>query len=145
MSSWRDTASAQAQEDLDDLLNVVLGFAQQQLSAHGEFYPYAAAIRADGEAEMIAAQPDPNNEHPRSADVAAACLGALTDRRHRIRAAAIVTDVRVRDGGDAISVDLEHAEGRALTVLLPYTKMRLSKKIEFGQLRAQAGQRQIWS
>ena len=145
MSSWRDTASAPAQEDLDELLNAVLGFAQQQLSAHGEFYPYAAAIDSEGEVVMIAARPDPNDEHPRSADVVAACLGTLTDRRQRIRAGAIVTDVRVQDGGDAIRVDLEHAEGHAHTVLQPYTKKRLSKKIEFGQLRAQARQRQIWS
>jgi hypothetical protein len=144
MSSWRDTASAEAQADLDGLLNVALGFAEQQLATQGEFYPYAAAIGVDGEAEMIAARPG-DEEHPRSADVVAACFGALTDKRDMIRAGAVVSDVLMNDGGDAIRVDLEHAEGLALTALLPYTKRRLSKKVEFGELRAQAGQRQIWT
>jgi hypothetical protein len=145
MGSWRESASAETQDDLDELLNVTLGFAQQQLTNHGEFYPYAAAIGADGQAEMIAAQPDPGNYRPNSADVAAACFGALTDKRDTIRAGAVVTDVRMSDGGDAVRVDLEHADGHALTVLLPYAKKRLSKKIEFGQLQAQAGQRRIWA
>jgi hypothetical protein len=38
------------------MLNASLGFAQQQLADHGEFYPYAAAIHADGQTEMIAGQ-----------------------------------------------------------------------------------------
>jgi hypothetical protein len=145
MSSWRDTASAEAEADLDGLLNVAIGFAQQQLAARGEFYPYAAAIGADSQAEMIAAQPDPRNDRLNPADVAAACFGALTDKRYTIRAGAVVSDVRMSDGGEAIRVDLEHVDGHALTVLLPYTMTRLTKKVEFGQLRAQVGQRQIWT
>jgi hypothetical protein len=145
MSSWRETASAEAQADLDGLLNVALGFAQQQLAARGEFYPYAAAIGKDGQAEMIAVQPDPGDDRPNSADVAAACFGALADTRNTIRAGAVVSDVRMSDGGEAIRVDLEHADGHALTVLLPYTMKRLTKNVEFGELRAQAGQRQIWT
>jgi hypothetical protein len=144
VSSWRETASAEARADLDGLLNVALGFAQQQLTTRGEFYPYAAAIGADGQPEMVAAQPHPGDDSPRSADVAAACFGALTDKRDSIRAGAVVSDVRMSDGGDAIRVDLEHADGHALTVLLPYAKKRLTKKVEFGQLRAEVGQRQIW-
>lgn len=145
MSSWRDTASAEAQADLDGLLNVALGFAQQQLTTRGGFYPYAAVVGADGQAEMIAAQPDPGNDRPDAANVTAACFGVLADKRDTIRAGAVVTDAHMADGGDAIRVDLEHAERQALTVLLPYTRKRLTKKVEFGQLRAQAGQRQIWT
>ncbi len=146
MSSWRDTASAEAQADLDGLLNVALGFAQQQLTTRGEFYPYAAAVGVDGQTEMVAAKPDLGNDRPLAADVAAACFGALTDKRDTIRAGAVVTDVRMSDGGDAIRVDLEHVDGHTLAVLLPYTKKGLSKKkVDFGQLHAQPGQRQIWT
>jgi hypothetical protein len=81
---------------------------------------------------MIAARPDPEDEHPRSADVAASCFGALADRRSTMRAGAVVTDVCMGDGGDAIRVDVEHAEGQALTALLPYTKKRLSKRSSSG-------------
>lgn len=145
MSSWRDDASAQAQDDLDRLLDAALGFAQQQLDTRGEFFPYAAAIDSDGTAEMIAARPAPDDEHPRSADVVDACVAALVSQSDHIRAGAIVADVHAEElGGDAIRVDLEHAEGHALTVLLPYAKKRLRKTIDYGPMRAQPGRRRVW-
>lgn len=143
---WRDTASAQAQADLDGLLDTALAFAQHQLGTRGEFFPYAAAVNSDGATEMVAPRPDPENEQPRSADLIDACIAALVSQREYIRAGAIVADVRAAElGGDAIQVDLEHAEGHALTVLLPYTTDRLPKGIDYGPLRAQAGRRRIWA
>lgn len=145
MTSWRDNASAQAQNDLDGLLDAALGFAQQQLETRGEFFPYAAAVGTDGEANMIAAGPDAD-EHPRSADVVDACVAALVSQRDYIRAGAIAADIRLPDeGGDAIRVELEHADGHALTVLLPYTKKKLRRGVDYGELRAQAGSRRIWT
>lgn len=146
MTSWRDSASAQAQDDLDGLLGVAIEFAQQQLDTRGEFFPFAATIGSDGQAEMIAARPDPHDEHPASADVIDACTAALTNKRGQIRAGAVVADVRLPDqSSDAIRVDLEHADGHALTVLLPYTKKKLRRGIDYGQIRAQAGHRRIWT
>lgn len=146
MSSWRDRVSAQAQQDLDGLLDAALGFAQQQLVDRGEFFPYAVAVGTDGEVEMVAGRPDADDEHPPSADVIDACVASLVSQRDHMRAGAIVADTVLAEGsGDAIRVDLEHVEGATLTVLLPYAKKRLSKKIDFGQFRAQAGQGQIWS
>lgn len=144
MTSWRDTASAQSQNDLDGLLNVTLGFAQQQLSTHGEFFPFAAALGTNGETEMIAALPSASTDRPAPADVIASCLDQLTTRRHRLRAAAVVSNVKTSALGDAIEVDLEHAEGHALQVVLPYTKRRLRKGAEFGQPHAQRGSKRVW-
>jgi hypothetical protein len=145
LTSWRDDASTNAQEDLDALLNAALGFAQQELAEHGEFFPYAAAITADGTPEMIAARPGAGGERPRATDVMAACLTALTTKRDEIRAGAIVADVRLAEvGSDAIQVDLEHAEGQALSVLLPYATRLSPQTVEYGQVRAQAGRRRIW-
>jgi hypothetical protein len=126
------------------MLNASLGFAQQQLADHGEFYPYAAAIHADGQTEMIAGQVRTASEHPAAADIVASCVAQLASRQHAIRAAAIIADVRVPDhGGNAIEVSLERTEGQALRVLLPHTRRR--KAITNGQIRASAGSRRIWS
>jgi hypothetical protein len=144
MPSWRDNASPQAQADLDELLNTALGFAQQQLASHGEFYPYAAAVRADGQTEMIAGRPDTASKNPAAADVIASCVAELTSRQHAIRAAAIIADVRLPElGSDAIEVSLEHAEGQALRVHLPYTRRR--KDISYGPVRASVGSRRVWA
>ena len=145
MASWRDGTSARAQEELDALLDVALGFAQVQLATRGEFYPNAATNDDSGEAEMIAVLPD-DNDHPMSADVVDACRAALAARRDEIRAGAIVADVHVAErDGDAIRVDLEHAEGPVLTVLLPYRKTRAGGGVDYGDIRAQAGNARIWA
>jgi hypothetical protein len=145
MTSWRDNASPLAQRDLDGLLDPSLDFAQQQLAKYGGFYPYAVVVRVDGQTEMVAAQPDTTDDNPASTDVIAACRQAITERRDQLRAAAIVADVHLPDhGGDAIQVDLEHAEGPTLRVLLPYTKKRVRNSIGYSQLRASAGIRTIW-
>ena len=145
MSSWRDIASPEAQDDLDGLLNTMLGFGQQQLAQHGEFFPFAAAVGSDGAVEMIAARPHTHDDRPASAEVIDACLATLNSKRDAIRAGAIASDVRVGApvAGDAIQVDLEHAEGHALTVLLPYAKKRRGK-IDYGTITAHAGDHRIW-
>lgn len=146
MTSWREQASAQSQADLDGLLNVALGFAQQQLTEHGEFFPFAVGVTTAGEAEMIAARPDITDEQPRSADVIDACLDQLAARRGELRAAAVVSDVHLPDlNTDAIDVALEHAEGQALKLQLPYSKRQFRNNIEYGQLRAAPSSLRVWN
>src|SRR4051812_26512164 len=79
MASWREHASPAAQQQLDELLNVALGFAQSELAARGEFYPYAAVIRNTAEPELIAAHPGIDAETPLAADVLHACIATLRD------------------------------------------------------------------
>ena len=66
-------------------------------------------------------------------------------RCDRLRAAAVIADVRLPDGGDAIRVELEHTEGLALTVLLPYSKKRFGRGIDYAPLQAGAGTRHVWA
>jgi hypothetical protein len=141
--SWRDTASQRAQDDLDRLLNEALPFAQQMLDKSGEFYPYGAAIGADGQVAMFGADPG-QGEHPKSSDVIAMLVGGLRAKRADLRAAAVVADVRAGES-DAIRVQVEHREGPVLTVLLPYKKKRLGRGIEYGQMRASAAEAQVWT
>jgi len=143
MASWRDTASQQAQDDLDGLLNPALGFAQQQLDKHGEFYPYAVVVDADGQQRMVAA--DTGDEQPASADLISTLIAALADERDLLRAAAIVADVRVRElGSEAIRVTLEHSERIALTILLPYRPRRFGRGIDYGDLQAGPAAAFVW-
>ncbi len=130
MTSWRDSASPAAQQDLEGLIEPALGFAQQQLAKYGEFFPYAVVVRADGQTEMIHARPDADDERPASADVIDACRTTLAERRDQLRAAAVV--------------ELEHAEGPALTILLPYSKKWFGRGIDYGTLQAAAGTRHVW-
>lgn len=93
---------------------------------------------------MIASRPAAGGDRPASGDVIQACLATLNDKREQLQAAAIVADVSTPDG-DAIRVDLEHREGHALTILLPYSRKRFSKNVDYGPIRAQAGHKQIWA
>lgn len=145
MTTWRDTASELAQHDLDELLNDCIGFAQKMLAKHGEFYPYAGAIGADGQIQKIAALPDDlTDDRPKSADVIAACEAALVDMCGSLRATAVIADVRTADG-DCIQVTLEHAEGVALKVWLAYTLRRFRGTVDYGPLTATSAVPRIWS
>lgn len=143
MASWRDTASPQAQDDLDGLLGPAIGFAQEQLTQRGEFYPYALVMNAAGEHEMVAA--DIDADRPASADVITALIETLSARRDQMRAVAVVADTHVPElGGDAIRVTLEHREGAAMAVLLSYTRKRFRGGIDYGQLQGTAAGTVIW-
>lgn len=144
MTSWRDQTSEQAQADLDGLLGAALQLAQHLLGQNHEFYPFAAAITSAGDLEMIAGRPsDTSDDKPSSAVVLASCEGVLHSRRPELRAAALITDVRTPNG-EAVRIDLEHLEGTALQILLPYTRYRLGRVKDFGELQASDGARRLW-
>jgi hypothetical protein len=142
MASWRDTASRQAQADLDALLNAVLPFAEQTLSKYGEMFPFGAAVSSEGGLEMLASDPG-SGELPKSEVVLRELYdGARASSRTR-RAFAFVADVRA-NGTDAVRVELEHREGTALVVLVPYNQSR-QKKVTLGQISGRMGQPNVWT
>ena len=143
MTSWRASASQQAQDDLDGLLDASLPFAREMLDKHGEFFPYAAAITTSGETRLIAGDPG-EGEQPTSVAVLQVLVEGLRAERDTLRAAAVVSDVR-RSDSDAVRVELEHEEGHAIVVFLPYQKKRLRRGVEYGQIAAGPGDLQVWS
>jgi hypothetical protein len=143
VTSWRSSASQQAQDDLDGLLDASLPFAQEMLGERGEFFPYAAAITTTGETKFIAGDPG-EGEQPTSVAVLQVLVEGLRAERDTLRAAAVVSDVR-RSDSDAVRVELEHEEGHAIVVFLPYQRKRLRRGIEYGQITAGPGDRQVWS
>jgi len=143
VSSWRDSASTQAQADLDALLGPALDVAQQQLSQRGAFYPYAVAVSAAGEQEIVTA--DLEDDLPASSAVITALVETLSARRDQLRAIALFADTRAPQlGGDAVRVTLEHREGAVMAVLSPYSRRCLRGGIQYGQLQATAADSYIW-
>jgi hypothetical protein len=142
MASWRDTTSDLAQSDFDGLLNVVLPFAEQLLSARGEFFPFGSAVELDGDAVMVAADPA-LGERPDSNAVLDALYDGSKASRDSRRAFAFVADVRA-NGGDAIRIELEHHEGATLTLLVPYSLGKFKRKLTLGQMNVSVGPVRIW-
>ena len=150
MTSWRDDTSQQVQDELDDLLDVSLRAAQQRLDDAGEFYPFAVTIAEVGRVGVLTPQVQTG---PRAvADVAEVfelCWTTLRGQADTARAAAVVTNVGGPDG-DAIAVALEHREGPAIEVFLPYVAQgrtngkKPPQRHRFGELQAAPGQSRIW-
>ena len=142
MTSWRDTASQSAQDDLDGLLNAVLPLSEDLLGKDAEFYPFGGSVSSQGEASLTAADPG-LGERPASDEVLASLYHAARANAASSRAVAFVADVRA-DGSDAVRVELEHRDGVALVVLLPYTRSRFKKTLTFGQMRVSMGEPRVW-
>lgn len=113
------------------------------LDKRGEFFPYAAALTISDETRLIAGDPG-EGEQPTSVAVLQILVEGLRAERDTLRAAAVVSDVRLSDS-DAVRVELEHEEGHAIVVLQPYQRKRLRRGIEYGQITAGPGDRQVWS
>ena len=142
MASWRESASQEAQDDLDGLLDAALPFAQDMLAEHGEFFPYAMSLSTDGEEAIVAGDPG-TGERPASTDVLSVLVSGLRAQRERLRALVILSDVRL-DGADAIRAELEHREGQAMAIFLPYKRRRFGRVVDYDDLRASAAQPQVW-
>jgi hypothetical protein len=119
-------AMADPKADSESLLNAALPFAQKMLKEHGEFYPYAVTLRADGTTAMVAGYD--GREKPPSLDIIGLLKSGLRAdaAAHKIIASAIVSDVLTTDPStgvktDAISVALDHRDHYSVVVLLRYT------------------------
>lgn len=151
MPSWRSETSQEAQDELDELLDVSIRAAQEQLDVAGEFYPFAVALQEPGETRLVTPEVKTG---PRSVadvtEVFTMCWEALRAEAGSLRAGAVVTNVGGPDG-DAIAVALEHREGRALEVFLPYAAQgktggkKPAQKHLYGELQAAPGQPRVWA
>ncbi len=114
-----------AHPEIDALLNLLLPLAKQMLANSGAFFPMAAGLGVDGMPTMIPVPPsdgDPVIDKVISglmeASQAKAAAGQIT-------AAALCLDAWVAlpdsgDKSDAIELRLEHKDGDAVRIFLPY-------------------------
>jgi hypothetical protein len=143
--SWRDSVSQSCQDDLDRLLREALPFAQQCLAKYGEFFPYGVSLANSGATGMVAA--NEGSEHPASTDLLTMLYDGLRGQSAELRGAAVVSDVRIKDpDGDAIKIEIEHREGVAMAVLLPYRaqKKMFGRDVVYSDMRAAPAERRIW-
>lgn len=143
MGSWRDTVSSAAQADIDGLLEPAWEFAGKLLKKYREFYPFAFAVARDGEERMIAA--DLGTEFPDSSALHEFLFTGLVQQKSELRAAAVAADVRLpEEGSDAIQLTMEHAEGIALQILIPYRVRRFPPMVVFEEMSVSEVDPRIW-
>jgi hypothetical protein len=127
---------------LDGLLDVVLRLATEQIGKQGGFVPFAAGVDDSGQVELVMSEDDLGDGDGER--IAGGVRDDVRSRRDGFRAVALAVDVRLPEQGrDGVRVDLEHQEGVALSVVLPYSQA--AGAVEFGDLSASAGTASIWS
>ena len=137
-----------AHEDLNQLMNELLPFAQELLGKHGEFFPFGGYVDGGGGIAHVGGWT--GEEQPPSQDVIDVINAGLRERAQRaeIRASGLCVDVLTIPPGetqkrDAISIRLEHANGESVVVFLPYRKSE-SGDYEYGELFAVRGTHDVF-
>jgi hypothetical protein len=138
MSNWGDGLSEKAKTEMDQILSVAIAFAEKMLEGQGAFYPFAVKLTDEGETEMVTA--------PAGAeDPLTALTENLTAQRFELRAAAVAAAMHLQSlESDAVRVDLEHRDGAALTLIRPYSRKKLRKKIDWGDMQSMVVDPRIW-
>ena len=138
---------ANAVEEIQDLLNFLLPHAERMLNQHGEFYPLAAAVDSDGDLAPVA--PPVERADPDVGDILVALHAELRGQAAdgSIRASGIAADVTLTDPDsgettDAVQVELDHSEGDAIDIYVPYETK--PGGIEFGDLVAAEGREPVF-
>jgi hypothetical protein len=146
MGSWREGVSKEAQNDLDSLFEQGLKDAAGFLKKYKEFYPLGLVVKNDGEIRRAATYD--GNEYPASGDVIADLKKAFISTKNETRAAAIIYDARINEGEDAVCLSLEHRQGVAIKITVPYAFKGLFKKslkLKTESASVSYGERVIWA
>jgi len=123
-------STMQPKADCEVVMNFGLPLADELLKRHGEFLPFAAAMRPNGEIVCLGAYD--GREVPSLAGSFAEIIRSLKDtliagaRRQEYMATALFYEVGFTlpsssERRDAVAVSLNHRDGYSVIVLLPYT------------------------
>lgn len=147
MTSWRDGLSQDALADLDSLLDSALGLARTYLAtARKVFDPFAIVVDAKGRLLGTDWDTAALGKHPDVDEVLNAAVVQLRELSSSIRATALVVDTELaQDRSSAVEVRLEHRDGAARVVLLRYRRATFGPHVEFGELSAFPGTREVWN
>ncbi len=116
-------------DDLDTLLNSLIGFATDQQAKHGGFLPYSGTLARGDDASVDFQMAQTGDEYPSAIEMRQMTLDGLKRKATEgsIRACALVSDVNIKEGAppgysEAIHMHLEHESGRVVQFNLPYRK-----------------------
>ena len=139
---------AEPTDEIQELLNFLLPYAERMLTQHGEFYPYAASL--DGDGELSAVGVDVDDDNPDVGELLIALHEGLRERAAEgsIRASGIAADVTLTDPDsgettDAVQVELDHADADAVDIFVPYETE--GEGIKFGELVAAEGREPVFA
>jgi hypothetical protein len=112
--------------DCEDVMNVLMPFAEEMLTKHREFFPFGGTMWHNGEISLSGGTMA--EENPSSSEVIALIEEAFRTgaERGEYRATGLVYDIRTvppgkQDKQDAIAVALDHRDNYSVVVVFPYT------------------------
>ncbi len=111
-------------DEMNSVCEVAAEMATELLEKTGMVMPFALAILADGQLEMVAPDADKTGDDGAGAieDVCSRLRSGAEEGRYR--ATAVVCDVRVKphegEETDAIRIEVEHASHTPFTCFFPY-------------------------
>jgi hypothetical protein len=112
---------ASPKEECQALVDAFLPLARKLLTDQGEFLPYGAAMKPNGEIILVAAHD--GRERPPSKDLIALLKNQFKDsaRSGEYKATAIFYDVRIGlDRKDAVAAALDHQDRYSVIAFFPY-------------------------
>ncbi|GAA5064085.1 hypothetical protein [Nocardia callitridis] len=138
---WRATASQQVQDDLDGLLRDSVNAVARMLGTANSFNPFMLVIENSGGKSMRLA---PNGFGGGQESIIAALAAADDSALLRARVSVFDVTAAAPVGGDAIKVVLEHRDGVALDVLVPYSVTAESIDIDLNSANGARGAARLW-
>ncbi len=137
--------------DIEQLANRCIPFAFKQVEESGELYPFAGMLMSDGQFKGAVAKPE-NVDKPTSEQVIDKLVAGLREEAaaKHLRATCIVAGGRMapKVGAalmDAVQGRLEHVNGVAVEVYVPYTRDAKAKKVKPGEAIWGPGRPQIFT
>ncbi|HST71565.1 hypothetical protein [Kocuria sp. U4B] len=144
-NAWRQRVSKDAQETIDTMMAHVQAVAEEQLGRYGAFPAFLVTARKDGEYELDALAPEQLEQLAPEAALEALRAKAA-QLRDEVLCAGVAFPVTLpdRSGQTAVAVELEHREGEALMVVLPYRVKGAERSVGFGDASVDPATRWLW-
>jgi hypothetical protein len=144
-TGWRSTVGEHVQHDFDELTEAALTYAFRELAKFGDIYAFAVHRLTDDDTLLSLPAPEGGADHPASTSALGQLAREAREDTRTLRAIAIVADMRLEDGSDAIRVQLEHRNGYAIDVLARYSRRRFGRAPRYGPLSASEGTGVVWN